>query len=508
MNRRSNEGFVLVLALLLLLIMTIIGISLMSGSQMQERMAGNARLQALAFEGATAGAANAIDFVGVVNTLAPEELKLVCGDSDRDAFEKLWLDNGSPRPTQWIDRGVLAEVSGATVHIRNRLYCLWEGNDDQGRSQLYVESKGMVTTAGTGIDPIAIRNVEVRVVSGRDGALGDPTCSIQTACLGPSDSSYDPLSAFNPPRSRASFVGGDTGHAICACNENAKNRIISEIRENRNENFTGVGGEGALAIGETKGSEPFNDLSAFLAFINALSQIAFEEGTFVDGNYNTLGMDEVRFINGNLEASGSISGSGILVVTGDINLSGNFRYDGMIIGMGELLALRGSGGRDFGVRGTVIAAPIAGWGTDAGPNLRDGVNLSFHETGPGSGAGGGGSSYAFDCDALLNSENLLRTLQGTDADGESIWGDRLIWADPSDNDRVLDYYDRERLGDAPDAEGAEAKTPATDFWQAKCDGGLNIFDSGPAELQLVSWRENLGWRERVEFFSKNEIVLE
>jgi hypothetical protein len=458
MSTHSNRGFALVFALLMLLTMTVIAVSLMSGSHMQERMAGNARLQSLAFQGATAGVTDAVAFVG---WSAPSGL--VCGETDYAAYAAMWLDGeGRPRPTDWLGQEQFGTpVPGANVQVQSRLYCLWDAEQDQGRSNLYVESEGSVNIGGL---RFANRSVEVRVVSGLESSLGDPTCAVRTLC---DPSRENPLSAFNPPSSQASFVGGDTGHAICACSDAMRQTITSRIRANRQRSYTGVGGEGADAIGVIEASPPFDTVANFLAFIEALRQIAIADNTFT-ANGHSGGFDwpdQVRFIEGDLYAAGGNFGSGILVVTGDIELRGNFRYDGLIIGLGTELALKGAGGNPHGVRGSVVAGPVAGDPPSVGQ-----VNLSFHEPGGGGGAGGGGVSYAFDCDALVASEGLLTN----------------------------------RFVDDP----VFGQKPATDYWRAECDGGVeNIFEKGPAELQLVSWRENLGWRERIGFFSANTIEV-
>ena len=455
MNTQRSRGFVLVFAILLLLVMTLIGISIMSGSQMQERMSGNARLQSLAFQAATAGVADAVSFVKDVNVLAPG---LICGGSNLAEWEAVWLDKTvsphRPRPTDWFPRAGNGEPN---VEIFSRLYCLWDAGEDQGRSHLYVESQGIVRTAG---QVVANRSVEVRVVSGRDSTLGDPTCAIQALCVGQDN----PLSEFNPPASNASFVGGDTGHAICACNDAMRKTVVDKIASNRQGSFTGAGGIGAAAIqgadddGNYATRSPFDDLDSFQQFINELELIAKNNDppTVSAGGHsgNFDWPNQVRFVDGDLYARGGNSGSGILVVTGDIDLGGNFLWEGLVIGMGEILSLKGSGGQKHGVRGSVVAAPM-----DRATGTLGQVNLSFHEPGSTGGAGGGGVSYAFDCDALKGAEKLLTATAGN-------------------------------------------------LWQANCDGGIeNIFVSGPAELQLVSWRENLGWREQESFFSTKLVPL-
>lgn len=54
-NARRQQGFVLVVALILLLILTVLGLAAAQSTSMQEQMAGNQRNHALAFEAAEAG---------------------------------------------------------------------------------------------------------------------------------------------------------------------------------------------------------------------------------------------------------------------------------------------------------------------------------------------------------------------------------------------------------------------------------------------------------------------
>lgn len=55
MTRTTQRGAILVTSLLLLLVLTIIGVSVMQMTRMQERMAGNSRDLNLAFQGAESG---------------------------------------------------------------------------------------------------------------------------------------------------------------------------------------------------------------------------------------------------------------------------------------------------------------------------------------------------------------------------------------------------------------------------------------------------------------------
>jgi len=60
--RAGHHGVALIFALLLLLVLTVIGVATMSGVAMQERMASNANLQALAFKAASAGITESLEW--------------------------------------------------------------------------------------------------------------------------------------------------------------------------------------------------------------------------------------------------------------------------------------------------------------------------------------------------------------------------------------------------------------------------------------------------------------
>lgn len=65
--RREERGAVLIVGLIMLLLMTIVGLSAVSGSNMQELMVGNLRDKSLAFQAAEAGLRVGEDAVNGVN---------------------------------------------------------------------------------------------------------------------------------------------------------------------------------------------------------------------------------------------------------------------------------------------------------------------------------------------------------------------------------------------------------------------------------------------------------
>lgn len=87
--RTAQRGAVLVTSMLLLLVLTIIGVTVMQMSRMQERMAGNSRDVNLAFQAAEGALRNAEAFIG-----AQETRPATCSTAPCE----VWVE-GEPDPT-------------------------------------------------------------------------------------------------------------------------------------------------------------------------------------------------------------------------------------------------------------------------------------------------------------------------------------------------------------------------------------------------------------------------
>ena len=116
MNYRSQprlhsreRGAVLVVALLMLLIMTVLGVTAMQMSRMEERMAGNSRDINLAFQGAEAGLRDSEERIRVL-TLRPT----TCTTAPCDVFRKSILptDMRSANAGWWTTNGREYGVAG------------------------------------------------------------------------------------------------------------------------------------------------------------------------------------------------------------------------------------------------------------------------------------------------------------------------------------------------------------------------------------------------------------
>lgn len=91
-----QRGVVLAISLIFLLLLTLIGVTAMQSTTLQERMAGNFRNRDLAFQAAEAGLRSAEDWIdGIVSTAALDGAngKLGDGDTEPDYLSMDWSGN-------------------------------------------------------------------------------------------------------------------------------------------------------------------------------------------------------------------------------------------------------------------------------------------------------------------------------------------------------------------------------------------------------------------------------
>jgi hypothetical protein len=80
-------------------------------------------------------------------------------------------------------------------------------------------------------------------------------------------------------------------------------------------------------------------------FLNDVEAVASDEGrlfTAAPADFGTAANPKLTFVKGDCELSGN--GGGLLVVTGNLVLRGNFRYDGVILALGTGSIVRNGGG--------------------------------------------------------------------------------------------------------------------------------------------------------------------
>ena len=487
LNGRSRQtGFVLVVGLLLLLIITIIAIAAMSSGQMQERMAGNARTQALAFQAASTGASDAINLY--IRKRATGEVAR-CRDQDWGPTE--WW------PTSNITLSTEDQALGA--HLFQRMYCVTETLEAElpdgtieaypSRAQLFVLSRGQVLTGPT---VVAQRDIEVRLVEG----FPDPLNGCSAICMPGCTDDH----SFQFPNSGVFRVDGGDGPSITT----STLQCAAELRDHINDldRIDNYGGDDAI-VGAGGSPEdtlgwPWDEADQVASFADQLRILAQDptqmpgmDGAYIDatgGTYSPSGSPvlgtasepQLTFIEGNATMSGNVSGNGILVVTGELTWQGTPNWNGLILVLGGSYTVSGGGRgglRTFG--GSLVGLNLV----ESAEGEFDFAPTAFDLR------GGGNAQYNYNCD-LLQRYALESGLQPNapdwwrNADGQYLGPDGSVL--PNQSDETQRVYDR-------------SWTPPPGTWWPPC----NIMGGGDPELSeaaITSWRENLGWRD-VQFFA-------
>lgn len=476
---QGQTGTALVFSLMLLLIMTILGISSMNNTLMQERMAANARNQTAIFEAASAGVSKAVEYTFAADNW-PDcngdasceskdgENKKICGQSGQslvnDGNELTVPDPTDPDTTKQIpgwstDWGTPETVAG-NFGYQQRIYCLGAGDatnvDDAALeypSQLFVLTRGSMQS-DQGLD--ASREIEVRIGRRQPGDFPPP----------PIQAPKGKLVNVAPASSNSLSVIGECGPAVLTDKEQAQ-KFIDAVGDDQIGNYEG----GIHDVGENGFGEPWDDPKLTREFVDAIlptlgnpnEQGRPEDPTMPGVAYSgdqdftggskkhTFGVrpeqdkktgeligtgePQITYFDGNVSMGGSVSGAGILIVEGELEWTGTPAFDGLIVVLGGRADFTGGGGG--GANGSLILTDL-----DGNP-----AEIDF-QWGKNEGTGGGNQTWKANCAYLETVSGLL-------------------------------------------------ETKTREMWQFNCNCSEIAF--GESELMITSWRENIGWRDDAFF---------
>ena len=388
-----QSGVAVLLSLIILLVLTILGISAFQNSHIQERSAGNMRLQSVAFEAAAAGAANSINFFDA-NREAGDDQQ--CGELGHDGWDDA---------TAWVEMGTVGQAT-----LKQRLYCLADQYPDEeggrpARSQLFVLSRGEVIS-GTGDSAVVVaqRDIEVRLDVGGGGTTNGDGCG---AICFPSCNPGD----FDFPNSNVFQVDGNGGPAVTGGCQAMTDEILDGIKNSRIGNY--IGGIETTGVGAPWDSPETTELfreNIEQTAINAQGAggcmtYCYRAGSayeFGNSQFGTSANPQITYIGGNAYMGGNITGAGIMFVNGNLAWNGTPQFEGLIVTLGGTFTIDGGGhGGDHAGSVVILNQPGNGVGNFGQSN--------FDNT------GGGNALYKFDCDALWAAWDEL------DATGQALW---------------------------------------------------------------------------------------
>ena len=442
----NERGVALLMSVVLLLIMTIVGVSLVSGSVMQERMAANQRAQTLAFEAASAGVAEALNWgLNTDNWAAAETTWTTCEEGD--TWQSDWstgraLGTASYRlRVSCREDEVFREVQGFD----------YEAAGERIPPQLFVLSEGTTQRADGTV--VSRRQIEVRIENraGTDGNV-DPAIRIEGDTI-----------TFQTANSGVFLVDGDGGPAI-ATSEEGNRETVEDAIVNTGGGETGRLGNYVGGIAEGVAQYPFGsgaELAEFTALIkqamaadplgcgrNLVTGDAQGGGNVpgcsvsnaTDLSSLPAGFDTgaVTYITGDVVVGPNLDGTGLLIVEGNVCWHGRADFRGQVIALGGLFEMRGGGnGR---TEGAMFFADIS-------PDLNPPESLSWGNPELDF-RGGGNHRVKYNCGLIEQQVQTLKTSCDLD------------------------------LG-----------------WEPLCDEDGGRAPGIGERIMMTSWRENLGWRE-------------
>ncbi|MFU8832283.1 MAG: PilX N-terminal domain-containing pilus assembly protein [Wenzhouxiangella sp.] len=337
-----QQGTALVFSLLILLIMTVLGVAVMSNTQMQERMAGNVNLQAIAFEAASAGVSQALAY-GMERWYDSD------GERACNRQTGFWEEDYSAPIYVELQGDAAQKVD---ISYRLKADCLEDpgfGADPDDSTfvppvQMYITSQGIVSSGG---QQLATREIEVRIDDFRTD--GRSAMRIEGGTEG--DVTID----FDPANSDKFVVDGVGGPAITASTLSNAGKIAEEIGSDRLGNYAG-------GVSKSDFGPPFNsawkmarfalEIRAFLEFhgfeashqpadglsCQGLSSSDMPQMAYTDGDISLNGsgaLDGITYTRGNLSLGGNASGSGLIIVEGQVVWHGGANFQGIVIGLGD-----------------------------------------------------------------------------------------------------------------------------------------------------------------------------
>lgn len=135
---QNQRGAVLIISMIILLLLTILGVTSMRTTQLEERMAGNARDRHVAFEAAEAALIDAETFVQAIVTATPFDLNGSDGlYSDDPSFNNIetYVDWSGADPSRgFISATNIGTGQGITTPPKYVIQALAKGQLSQGGS--------------------------------------------------------------------------------------------------------------------------------------------------------------------------------------------------------------------------------------------------------------------------------------------------------------------------------------------------------------------------------------
>lgn len=404
MRPGRQSGAVLLVGMVMLLILMLGAVSLMNASVQDERMTGNTRRATDAFLAAEAGMQHAL------YVLDEGRWFTYSCDADPDLNQAIGtlLDNQS------------------------------SGSDNvagQNAAAYTVEFTGACTETAEGVmDNVRLRSTGTQAGSTRviEFMSGHSTPSWPALFLNDNGSCL-----FNGGTSNNFLFDGNGGAAIGSNSASCRDTIESDIlAADRRDRYDGeiINYNPAPDFTSAEGLEDFYDMILANQGQPGVQVIqADPSGTLKDNDLNGIDLGTTAehpsydadydptspadqpnmtttVMQGDLTLNGSISGAGVLVITGTASFKGTPDWDGIIIVLGGHAEIRGGGNSNTGFEGTMIVSNInyGGDPRNPGDDWEDSP-IAVGQLVEWDTAGGGGGNYTYYCYYVQQARTQLAT---------------------------------------------------------------------------------------------------
>jgi Tfp pilus assembly protein PilX len=380
---KDQTGMALIIAILMLVVLSVIGIIAVNVTTIGAKITGNTRTSRQAFYIAEAGIEQARELLR----------SRIAGGSTVSA--QLGLVKGTDGFL--VDSTNVANFSSAddmpfinTANIGNGNYRVFLTNDNSDGVTSLTDTNSQVTLTSFGIGPDNSRAVIQATV------LRVPIPNLPGAITMPG-----PNVNFHAGNSNASEVSGYSFPAIAVNSTTSRTSAIDGIPENRRDNYQGLGYDGTTnpktpSVVNMTFPDPWGNLSQLQTLYQSLKGMAdFSSPSNPGFTLGTQADPKLVVIDGDYTVPGGTLGAGILLVTGNLIFNGNIDYYGIILVVGKGSLTRAGAGNG-NITGGVYVANIAG--------LDGNINTTADNTWgtPTWDTSGGGTS---DIDKVLSSEN-------------------------------------------------------------------------------------------------------
>lgn len=157
--------------------------------------------------------------------------------------------------------------------------------------------------------------------------------------------------------------------------------IVDNLKSKISNNIDGLGGDPSVYT--TVDTTDWLKVTENLIFA---ADYTLPTGTYSTGTVlGTYAEPKITFVNGNVDFSGTATGSGIMIINGNVNMSGQFTYYGMLIVYGQ----------------SSIETQIAGNGGVYGSTALVGNNVDIQAT--------GNSAFYYSSQAIQNAQVNLKS---------------------------------------------------------------------------------------------------